>query len=101
MINSNPLVSIIVPIYNVENYIEKCFNSLVNQTYENIEILAVNDGTLDNSMTLVANYQSKYRNIIVLNKKNGGLSDARNFGIEHANGDFLVFIDSDDRVFLF
>lgn len=98
MINSNPLVSIIVPIYNVENYIDKCFNSLVNQTYENIEILAVNDGTLDNSMALVVNYQNQYKNIIILNKKNGGLSDARNFGIEHANGDFLVFIDSDDYI---
>ena len=63
MINSNPLVSIIVPIYNVENYIDKCFNSLVNQTYENIEILAVNDGTLDNSMALVVNYQNQYKNL--------------------------------------
>ena len=98
MMKNSPLVSIIVPIYNVENYLSKCLDSLVNQTYSNIEILAVNDGSQDGSMQIVEDYQKKFKQLKRLDKMNGGLSDARNYGIEHALGEYLLFIDSDDYV---
>ena len=98
MMKNSPLVSIIVPIYNVENYLSKCLDSLVNQTYSNIEILAVNDGSLDRSMQIVEDYQKQFKQLKRLDKMNGGLSDARNYGIEHASGEYLLFIDSDDYV---
>lgn len=95
---SRPLVSIIVPIYNVEKYLAKCLDSLVTQSYPNVEILAVNDGSLDGSASIVETYQKSYPSIRLLNKQNGGLSDARNYGIEHARGLLLMFIDSDDYI---
>jgi len=98
MMKNSPLVSVIVPIYNVENYLSKCLDSLVNQTHSNIEILAVNDGSLDRSMQIVEDYQKQFKQLKRLDKMNGGLSDARNYGIEHASGEYLLFIDSDDYV---
>ena len=92
------LVSIIVPVYNVENYIDRCVESLVNQTYRNIEIILVNDGSLDDSLTLLEKWEMKDRRVVVVNKKNGGLSDARNAGMKVAKGDYYLFIDSDDFV---
>ena len=92
-------VSVIVPFYNVEKYIEKCLNSLVNQTLEEIEIILVNDGSKDNSEKIVKQFQEKYPNKIkYYEKANGGLGDARNFGINYANGEYIAFLDSDDYV---
>ena len=92
------LISIIVPIYNVEHYLRACIESVLSQTYSNIEVILVNDGSTDNSYKIVEEYRVKDSRIIVINKKNGGLSDARNAGIEHAKGDYIVFVDSDDTV---
>ena len=92
-------VSIIVPFYNVENYIEKCLRSLVNQTLDDIEILLVNDGSQDKSEAIAKQFVEKYPNkIIYLEKENGGLSDARNYAIPHAKGEYIAFLDSDDYV---
>lgn len=92
-------LSIIVPIYNVEKYLAKCLDSLVNQTFLDIEILLINDGSTDKSLEIATNYKDKYSDkISIYTKPNGGLSDARNYGINHAQGDFLAFIDSDDYV---
>lgn len=93
-----PKVSIIVPVYNVENYITYCLESLVNQTLDDIEIIIVNDGSTDNSEIIIKNYEKKYTNIIYLKKENGGLSDARNYGMKYANGEYIAFLDSDDFV---
>lgn len=89
-------VSIIVPIYNVEQYLAKCIESLIQQTYENIEILLVNDGSKDNSVKIMQEYAAKDDRIVCLNKVNGGLSDARNYGLKYASGEYCLFIDSDD-----
>ena len=94
----NELVSIIVPIYNVEKYLEKCIISLINQTYKNIEIILVNDGSPDNSLDICKKYQLKDERIVILDKSNGGLSDARNYGIERAKGKYITCVDSDDYV---
>lgn len=91
-------VSIIVPVYNTYNYLDKCLESLVNQTLSDIEIIVVNDGSPDNSETLIKEYVKKYSNIKYYKKKNGGLSSARNFGIKHATGEYIGFVDSDDYV---
>lgn len=92
-------VSVIVPVYNVENYLAKCLDSLVSQTYQNIEIIVVNDGSKDHSEHIIQEYAQKYpEKIKPFIKENGGLSDARNFGIDHATGDYLGFVDSDDYV---
>ncbi|WP_267404411.1 MULTISPECIES: glycosyltransferase family 2 protein [unclassified Chryseobacterium] len=99
MTNVPSKVSIIVPVYNVENYLAKCLDSLLNQTHQNIEILVVNDGSKDNSEQIIQEYAQKYpEKIKPFNKENGGLSDARNFGIDRATGDYLGFVDSDDYV---
>ncbi|AHF60203.1 TPA: glycosyltransferase family 2 protein [Streptococcus suis] len=91
-------ISIIVPIYNVEQYLSKCINSIVNQTYKHIEILLVNDGSTDNSEEICLAYAKKDSRIRYFKKENGGLSDARNYGISRAKGDYLAFIDSDDFI---
>ena len=91
-------VSIIVPVYNVEKYISKCLDSLVNQTLKEIEIIIVNDGSPDKSEEIILNYQKKYNNIKYYKKTNGGLSDARNYGIKYASGEYIGFVDSDDYV---
>ena len=94
-----PKVSIIVPVYNVEKYIQKCLESLVNQTLKDIEIIIVNDGSKDDSIKIVYDFIKKYpEKIIYLEKENGGLSDARNYGIPHAKGEYIAFLDSDDYV---
>lgn len=91
-------VSVIVPVYNVENYIEKCLDSLLAQTIDEIEILAVDDGSKDTSGEIIDAYAAKYENITAFHKPNGGLSDARNFGLQYAIGEFIAFVDSDDYV---
>lgn len=90
-------VSIIVPFYNVEEYLERCLFGLSRQTLGNIEIILVNDGSKDNSHVIAEEYTGKYPDLFKLYKKdNGGLSDARNYGIERATGEYIGFIDSDD-----
>ena len=92
-------VSIVVPFYNVEKYIEKCLESLVNQTLDDIEIILVNDGSKDNSVEIAKNFLIKYPNKIkYYEKENGGLSDARNYGMKYAIGEYIAFLDSDDYV---
>ena len=94
-----PKVSVIVPFYNVEKYIDKCLNSLVKQTLKEIEIILVNDGSKDNSYLIAQKYQEKYPDKIkYYEKDNGGLGDARNFGINYATGEYTAFLDSDDYV---
>ena len=92
------LISIIVPVYNVENYIEKCVNSIINQTYKNIEIIIVDDGSKDNSGKKCDELAKKDNRIKVIHKLNGGLSDARNSGMKIANGKYIGFVDSDDYI---
>ena len=92
-------VSIIVPVYNVEEYLRKCLDSLVNQTYQNIEIIVVNDGTKDDSQSIIDEYKKKYSKIIKSYvKENGGSAIARNYGIDKATGEYIMFVDSDDYV---
>lgn len=93
-----PKVSVIVPVYNVEEYLERCLDSLVNQTLKDIEIIIVNDGSTDGSKEIIQEYINKYKNIVYLEKKNGGLSSARNYGIPYAKGEYIGFVDSDDYV---
>ena len=92
------LISIIVPIYNVEKYLDKCVRSILSQDYQNIEILLIDDGSTDSSGRIADEFDKNFKNIKVFHKKNGGLSDARNFGIKQSKGKYLGFIDSDDYV---
>lgn len=93
-----PKVSLIIPVYNVENYIEKCLNSVVNQTLKDMEVIIVNDGSKDSSKQKIEKYLKKYPRIKYLEKENGGLSDARNYGMQYATGKYIAFLDSDDYV---
>ena len=94
-----PKVSVIVPIYNVEKYLEKCINSLLSLTLEDIQIILVNDGSKDNSGNIAKECEKNNKNrIIYVEKENGGLSDARNYGLKYATGDFIAFLDSDDYI---
>ena len=90
------MYSIIVPIYNVEKYLRDCVDSIINQSFKNYELILVDDGSPDNCGKICDEYADKYEFIKVFHKKNGGLSDARNFGIKKATGEYLVFLDSDD-----
>lgn len=90
--------SFIVPVYNTSKYLKKCFDSLVNQTFKDFEIIVVNDGSTDNSESIISRYEKKYDNIKVINQKNQGLSMTRNNGVKEASGKYLIFIDSDDYV---
>lgn len=92
------LISIIVPIYNVELYLDDCIKTIINQTYKNIEIILVDDGSTDNSAKICDEYEKKDSRIKVIHKENGGLSDARNKGLEEAKGKYICFIDSDDLI---
>lgn len=92
------LISIVVPVYNVESYLEKCIDSILNQSYSNFELILVNDGSTDNSGKICSDFEKKDSRIKVINKDNGGLSDARNHGIDIASGRYITFIDSDDFV---
>lgn len=92
------LISIIVPIYNVEKYLNKCIESIVNQTYENIEIILIDDGSNDNSGIICDEYAKKDNRIIVVHKENGGVSSARNKGLKIAKGEWISFVDADDWI---
>ncbi|QLB17524.1 hypothetical protein A6B40_07965 [Mannheimia varigena] len=91
-------ISIIVPIYNVENYLETCLESLVNQTYQNIDIILVNDGSTDNSRFICEKYAKQYDFVSLINKENSGVSEARNTGILATKSELVMFVDSDDYV---
>ena len=93
-----PLISIIVPVYNVGLYLENCIISIINQTYTNLEIILINDGSTDNSGKICDEYVGKDSRIIVIHKKNAGVSEARNIGIQMAKGDYIAFIDGDDYI---
>lgn len=92
------LISIIIPVYNVEKYLNKCIDSIINQTYKNIEIILVDDGSMDNSGKICDEYARKDKRVKVIHKENGGVSDARNFGIDNSNGQYIAFVDSDDYI---
>lgn len=96
--NNEPLISVVVPCYNVEQYLPKCINSLLAQTYTNLEILLVDDGSPDRCGEICDTYAEKDKRIRVLHKKNGGLADARNVAIDVAMGEWIVCVDSDDYV---
>lgn len=91
------MISIIVPVYNVEKYLKKCIESVLNQTYKNFELVLVDDGSTDNSGVICDGYGDK-ENIVVVHKANGGLADARNKGIEVSRGEYITFLDSDDYI---
>ena len=90
------LISVIIPVYNVEDYLHYAIESLGKQTYKNFEIILVNDSSTDDSGKLCDDYSEKYSNVRVFHKENGGLSDARNFGVQKAKGEFITFLDPDD-----
>ena len=93
------LISVVIPVYNVENYLKKCVDSVLKQDYKNIEILLIDDGSTDNSGSICDLFKNEYpQKIMSYHKKNGGLSDARNYGIKHANGKYIIFVDSDDWI---
>ena len=98
MQKNNDLISIIIPVYNVEKYLSDCLNGLINQTYKNIEILCVNDGSTDNSLVILNEFAKKDNRIKVINQENKGAGSARNTGISTANGKYLYFLDSDDFI---
>ena len=98
MTQLNEKVSIIVPVYDVEKYLDRCVMSLVNQTYNNIEIILVDDGSMDRCPEMCDNYAKRYSNLKVIHKSNGGLSSARNAGLKSATGSIITFVDSDDWV---
>jgi len=91
-------ITVIVPVYNVENYLDKCLDSLVNQTYKNLEIIVINDGSTDNSGIICQEYAQKDNRIVYIEKENGGQSEARNMGLDRITGSYVTFVDSDDWV---
>lgn len=91
-------ISVIVPVYMVEKHLDKCIESIVNQTYKNLEILLIDDGSTDNCPAICDQWEEKDSRIKVYHKKNGGLSNAKNFGVKHSSGEYITFIDSDDTV---
>lgn len=96
----SPLVSVIIPVYNQESYVEKCLKSIVNQTYRNLQIIVVNDGSTDNSLIILNKYKEKDDRITIVSKRNEGLAFARRDGLMIAEGEYVVFVDSDDYLLL-
>ena len=92
------LISVIVPIYNVESYLEQCIKSIINQTYKNIEIILIDDGSTDKSPKICDKYKQKDSRIIVVHKQNTGVSATRNIGLELSKGKWIAFVDSDDWI---
>ena len=93
-----PLISVIVPVYGVEAYLNQCIDSILAQTHKNLEIILVDDGSPDRCPTICDEYARKDSRVRVIHKKNGGLSDARNAGLEIATGEYIGFVDSDDWI---
>ena len=97
---NQPLVSVIIPVYNVEKYLRECIDSVINQTYKNLEIILVDDGSTDSSGKICDEYVEKDERITAIHQKNGGLSQARNRGLEESTGEYIYFLDSDDYISL-
>ena len=95
---NNPKISIIVPVYNVEKYLKKCIDSILSQTYKNIEVICINDGSTDSCIDILKEYEKRDERIIVISKENGGLSAARNDGMKKSTGEYVFFVDSDDWI---
>lgn len=95
---NNNLISVIVPVYNLENYIERCLKSIQNQTYSNIEIIVVDDGSIDDSWNVINRIAKEDNRIIPVHKENGGVSSARMLGLDNANGEWIGFVDGDDEI---
>lgn len=93
-----PLITVICPAYNVEDYLEKCVESILNQTYKNLEILLIDDGSTDATGRICDEFARKDKRVRAFHKENGGVSSARNFGLDNAHGDYLAFVDSDDSI---
>ena len=91
-------MSVIVPVYNVENYLKKCLDSILNQTFKEFELIVVNDGSTDKSLGILKNYEARYDNIIIINKQNEGQGVARNKALEICKGEYIAFVDSDDYI---
>lgn len=98
MNSSRPLISVIIPVYDVAPWLPRCLDSVINNTYKNLEIICINDGSTDNSLEILRAYERRDSRIRVIDKENGGLSSARNAGMDIASGEFITFIDSDDWV---
>src|ERR1035437_5330472 len=96
--NSFPPISIIVPIYNIERYLSKCIDSILVQTFINFELILVNDGSTDNCGKIINEYAQKDSRIVVIHKKNGGVSSARNAGLDLAQGEYIGWVDADDYI---
>lgn len=95
---NEPLVTVIIPAYNVQRYIKKCVNSVLNQNYKNFELIVVNDGSKDNTLAILRRYAHEDNRVKVIDKRNGGVSSARNVGLQHSKGQYITFIDGDDYV---
>ena len=93
-----PAISIIIPMYGVEKYLRRCLDSVLNQTFQDWQAICVNDGSPDNSAVILEEYAEKDSRFVVVTKENGGLSDARNAGMKHATGDYIMYLDSDDFI---
>ncbi|MDE6963459.1 MAG: glycosyltransferase, partial [Lachnospiraceae bacterium] len=93
-----PLISVIVPVFNGQDYLEKCIESIEKQTYKNLEIIIINDGSTDDTAAVCVKLRENYENIHVITTEDEGVSAARNAGIEAAKGEFLTFVDADDRL---
>lgn len=98
MEKSSDLISIVVPVYNAEKYLEKCINSILNQSYTNIELVLVNDGSIDNSFQIMEKFSKADKRVVVISQKNSGVSAARNNGIKHSSGKYISFVDADDYI---
>ena len=96
--NQGEKVSIIVPVYNAQKYLRECLESIINQTYYDIEILCINDGSRDSSLSILNEYKEKDKRINVINKENTGVSKTRNLGIDNAQGNYIIFVDADDKI---
>ena len=94
----DPMISVVIPVFNVQKYLNKCVDSILNQTIRNYEVILVDDGSNDGCSQICDKYAEVNDNVVSLHKKNGGLSDARNFGVQHASANYIVFVDSDDYV---
>lgn len=92
------LISVVIPIYNVEKYLERCIDSVINQTYQNLEIILINDGSPDGCATICEKYEVNDKRVKIIKQKNKGLAETRNIGINHSTAEYLIFIDSDDYI---
>ena len=95
---NKPLISIIVPVFNAEEYLAQCLDSILNQTYRDLEILCINDGSCDGSIGILKKYKNRDSRIVIIDKQNEGVSATRNVGLKKANGDYLMFVDADDWI---